>query len=246
MRFVAVALFSAGVVAGSAEADTFYYVGGVYDFANVSRSSSTPAPTFSTAVVEIDEAQLPAGQTLTGLTVNLSEGPYNEETGTTSFTPSYFSLRLGNQAGSLFSTDRSSPMVYSGSYMTFDGAGMPSDWSIAPGAEFELGAIFTGQSGRGRDSRTEPFPGLNGGASEAEAARRFLTKRGYKERTPIYDEIVAAHTWVRGFGSSSGGQTGQWFTDPLAFSRQVEANAQYASRRPPSNVCKIPSAPKLD
>ncbi|PJN93209.1 hypothetical protein CNY89_22690, partial [Amaricoccus sp. HAR-UPW-R2A-40] len=144
MRIVAVALVGACVVAGSTEAATFYYVGGVYDFANV---RGEPAPKFATGVMEIDEDRLPEGQGLANLEVNFD---YEEVDGALVTTPTYLSLRVNNQRIRLVGTNwREYGAIEVGSHMTFGVNGMPSSWQIRSTPE---GPGFFGSEGKGSDS----------------------------------------------------------------------------------------------
>ncbi|PJN93586.1 hypothetical protein CNY89_19735 [Amaricoccus sp. HAR-UPW-R2A-40] len=82
------------------------------------------------------------------------------------------------------------------------------------------------------------LPGENQGTSGPEAGAEFLKELGYKKGTKTYNRLLNEHTWVNGISSP---QTGEWFTDPLAYAGRVAERALQAASRTISNIYSIPA-----
>lgn len=230
MRIVA-ALFCACVaVPATAEVHSFYYLGGVYEFANL---PSLKNPMFTYGEMTIDDSKLPAGQTLDNLRINWRVVD-NEEV-----KHDYLTLRLYNSLGEFMDVDKGDGWFHyeSGSYMQFQN-GKPKDWSVRTRYE---GQSFFGKNGNGHEFNINytgsmiPF--------DEQDARSYLKGLGYKEGTKTFDKLLKEHVWAEGIGSKGsnapGGAEGRWYTDALEFARRAIKLTGEALSRAPSNFYKI-------
>lgn len=237
MRAIVAALFCAGSFGASADAATFYYVSGVYEFSNY---ESGVVPTFTTGYLDIDESKLPAGQSLAGLRVDQEWTDIGD--GYWRFWPEYAKFSFQNQRGTLTDQDQ---MPWSSNYFQIGDSGDVSDWSIGRFAWNE--GSWRSNSRAGADSYITTFGGEffpNDPEEEREVMDQrigdFLEALGYKRGTEEFDRVRAEHQWYDGFSSGNGAL---WTSDPLYYALLVEERTRQAIATPPSNFYAIESRP---
>lgn len=221
MRLVVAAL--AALLVTPAQSATFYYVGGVYDFANDQNQS----PSFITARMFIDETRLPAGQALAGLSFSIT--PEEDGAG-----PDYFNFRAQQNTGvETYDTN------YNPGYgqVTFTAAGTPGSWRIDEGDTPGFsGSRFAGENGDGSN-------GFTGARPPSFDPTAFLTERGYRPGTRAFDRQRDSHVWTNGYASQTGGR---WYTDALDYAAAIARRTAEAMERGVSNIWKIPSCRVAD
>lgn len=221
MRLVVAAL--AALLVTPAQSATFYYVGGVYDFANDQNQS----PSFITARMFIDETRLPAGQALAGLSFSIT--PEEDGAG-----PDYFNFRAQQNTGvETYDTN------YNPGYgqVTFTAAGTPGSWRIDEGDTPGFsGSRFAGENGDGSN-------GFTGARPPSFDPTAFLTERGYRPGTRAFDRQRDSHVWTNGYASQIGGR---WYTDALDYAAAIARRTAEAMERGVSNIWKIPSCRVAD
>jgi hypothetical protein len=221
MRLVVAAL--AALLVTPAQSATFYYVGGVYDFANDQNQS----PSFITARMFIDETRLPAGQGLAGLSFSIT--PEEDGAG-----PDYFNFRAQQNTGvETYDTN------YNPGYgqVTFTAAGTPGSWRIDEGDTPGFsGSRFAGENGDGSN-------GFTGARPPSFDPTAFLTERGYRPGTRAFDRQRDSHVWTNGYASQTGGR---WYTDALDYAAAIARRTAEAMERGVSNIWKIPSCRVAD
>lgn len=221
MRLVVAALVA--LLVTPAQSATFYYVGGVYDFANDQNQS----PSFITARMFIDETRLPAGQGLAGLSFSIT--PEEDGSG-----PDYFNFRAQQNTGvETYDTN------YHPGYgqVTFTAAGTPGSWRIDQGDTPGFsGSSFAGENGDGSNS----FLGVRPQYFDPTA---FLTERGYRPGTRAFDTQRDSHVWTNGYASQTGGR---WYSDALDYASAIARRTAEAMARGVSNIWKIPNCRVAD
>ena len=230
MRIVA-ALFCACVaVPVQAEVHSFYYLGGVYEFANLPSGGN---PMFTFGEMTIDDSKLPAGQTLDNLRVDWrfeNDEPVKHD---------YLTLRLYNNLGEFLDVDKGDGWFHqeSGSFMQFKD-GKPDSWSVRPRYEQ---ASFYGQDGKGKEYDINFASEI--AAFDERDGRDVLRRLGYKEGTETFEKLLKSYKWAEGIGSKGVATPaegeGRWHTDSTTFARRMIKRVQQALSRPPSNFHEI-------